>query len=301
MKFKLLGDHITPAEKEGTVRTYHCTALASRLLGLKAQGFLTVTNKRVVFYALGSSYAGRSVLSSEVPIADVSGISTYKGTYFSIGHFLTAIVVSFVAGNILSLLIGGLVTILLTLLLQEAFNGSSIEASLITIGLFGVSSLLVSAAFAKDRIWRPVFATVGTLLLAGPGVLGLARDAVSQVFGGASAGLGSLMAIAAFFAGIYTLITMFWYARREGMSLTIGSKGGATTPIAISGVSVFGLFNTAALKALNAEPAPDAATMIKELGALISDIQTTGDLAAQKWARKGSEPIRQSSEPAVQT
>lgn len=92
-------------------------------------------------------------------------------------------------------------------------------------------------------------------------------------------------------AGIYTLVCFFWYARRETVSLAIGSKGGSNTPIAISGISGFGLYNTAALRALSAEPAPDAEAMIKELGAMISDIQTLGELGVRKWQMLSGVPV----------
>lgn len=82
----ILGSRITRAEGEGVVRTYHCISLNSLLLNLKAEGYLVVTNMRVIFYAHGMSFTGTSVMHSEVPIQDVSGISTYKGSYFSITH-----------------------------------------------------------------------------------------------------------------------------------------------------------------------------------------------------------------------
>ncbi|MCI0558930.1 MAG: hypothetical protein MN733_10575 [Nitrososphaera sp.] len=290
MNFKLLGEHLTPAEGELTVRAYHCTSLASRLLSLKAKGYLTITNKRVVFYAHGSSYAGKSVLHSEVPIADVSGINTYKGTYFSIGHFLGALIVSFWAGIIISAIVSGLVTLIVNLLASE-FDFESTQVIAIILGILGLVAIIRSAAYPKDKIWRPILAASGASLLGG---LGGVFEIVAGLFGGDGGlrtlllglllGLRTLLLIGGFFAGIYAIITLFWYARRETISLTVGSKGGSSTPIAISGIPVFGLFNTAALRALNAEPAQDAETMISELGAVINDIQTLGDLGIQKWA-----------------
>lgn len=91
---------ISPAEGEQPVRSYDCTYYHSRLLGLEAKGQLWVTNKRLVFHADGKSNAGASVIQSEVPIADVSGISIYKGTYFSLLHLLAAFAVALVAGSL---------------------------------------------------------------------------------------------------------------------------------------------------------------------------------------------------------
>jgi hypothetical protein len=283
MPFKLLGEYLTPADREDTVRTYHCTSLISRLLGVQAEGYLTVTNKRVVFYAYGSSYAGKSVLHNEVPIADVSGLSTYKGTYFSIGHFLAAVIVSVVAGNFITAIVGVLVGAIVAALFRETPDVDIAQVVSVVLSALGVIAALVSRSYARDRLLRPIFATTGGFLLAASGTIGFAIGSLARLQG-REGGFGTLLLIGAFVVGIYAFITYFWYARREGMSLTIGSKGGASTPIAIAGISVFGLFNTAALKALTAEPAPDAEAMIKELGAVISDIQAMGDLGVQKWA-----------------
>ncbi len=217
-------------------------------------------------------------------IEDVSGISTYKGTYFNIGRFLAALAASIVAGTFVGTVLAGVVALLVGALIRDTLEVPRAQAGLVAVGLLGVVLLLISGRIARDRIWKPVFASIGASLLAGPGAIGLTLGALSRFTGGRGGeGLANLMVIAAFLAGIYALVTMFWYARSEGLSLTIGSKGGANTPIAISGISVFGLFTTAAFRALNAAPAADAAIMIKELGAVISDIQTSGDLGARKW------------------
>src|SRR4051812_18728122 len=97
MSFKLIDNHLTPAEREVTVRTYHCTTLspAFSLVGLKTNGYLTVTNKRIVYFAEGSSLfgaAGNSKLSKEVPMADVANLSFGKGTRFSFLRLLCGLI-----------------------------------------------------------------------------------------------------------------------------------------------------------------------------------------------------------------
>jgi hypothetical protein len=44
--------------------------------------------------------------------------------------------------------------------------------------------------------------------------------------------------------------------------------------------------NISAGKSLNAEPAEDAEEMLKELGALILDIQMLGDYGIDKWKKR---------------
>lgn len=281
MRFTLLGPRLAPAEGEKTVRTYHCTSLASRLLNLKAEGYLTVTNMRVVFYAYGSSYGGESVMHSEVPVADVSGINTYKGSYFSISHMLIALVASFIAGNIISGVVSSIIALVFAAL-SDSVEFNVVAAGRIIIGILGVISAIASNSYPRDKITRPVLATTGALFLSGPGGFGIALGMLQSLFGG-NEFLNTILLIGAFIVGIYAIITIFHYARRETMSLTIGSRGGSNTPIAISGATVLGFFNTAALKALTAEPAQQSDAVIRELGAVISDIQILGDEGIQKW------------------
>lgn len=277
MSSKLIHGVLASAEGEDTVRTYHCTTLSSRLLSLKAEGYLVITNKRIVFYASGSSYGGSSVLQSEVPIADVSGISSYKGTYFSLGRLLTALIVSFLASGLFAAITSTLVGIL-------GFGLRSSDASIIVALIPPLGSLVGSFFVSRSSIWRSILAAYGALLLLGLGGLGLVMGIAGSLFRQSNlGGLGAILSILGPIAAIYVLVCCFWYARREAVSLAVGSKGGSSTPIAISGISGFGLFNSAALKALTAEPASDAEKMIKELGAVITDIQTLGDLGIQKW------------------
>jgi len=67
---------VTLSENEVKVKTYHCTTLKRP----RGEGYLTVTNKRVVFHAYGTSAQGQSKLVSEVPIETVSAIRTYYGS-----------------------------------------------------------------------------------------------------------------------------------------------------------------------------------------------------------------------------
>jgi hypothetical protein len=103
------------------------------------------------------------------------------------------------------------------------------------------------------------------------------------LFGGGSS-TGGWEFILAIITGFYAILCTFWYARRPTFSLEINSKGGGNTPISISSIS--GLLNISASKSLNAEPAQDADRMLKELGALILDIQMLGDYGIDKWKNR---------------
>jgi len=90
----LLAGNVVPAEGESTVRTYHCTYYREKSLGLNTGGLLGITNKRVIFQAAGDTPSGRSLIQSEVPLAYVSGINSFKGTYFNFFSFLGAVLLA---------------------------------------------------------------------------------------------------------------------------------------------------------------------------------------------------------------
>lgn len=271
MKINLLGKTITPAEGETSVRTYHCTYYRSRLLGLKANGYLAVTNKRVIFQALGKSSAGRSVIQSEVPIVDVSGINSYKGTYFSFVHLFGALLVAWLVTSLLPALL---------MIIAESFRMNYD----VFRGMIWILTILAagSSFFVPNKmIWRTVLASAsaGTLTaLVGRSFIG---GFLGGFLGGGRGGGWEILIVMGL--AIYTLVCISFYARRPTFSLSVASKGGSSTPINISGATGFGIFDIAAGKALTAAPAKEAEIMLRELGAVVLDIQTLGDLGINKW------------------
>jgi len=266
----LIQNNITPADGEQSVRTYCCTYYKSKMLGIETNGYLGVTNKRVIFQALSTSNAGNSVIQSEVPVADVSGISSYKGIYFSILHLLGALLLTSVFASITSALLG------LIAFTIESFTAFQVIGWLVAIGAL-VGTFLVPV----KSIWRPVLAGVSmaSFIVLGGGNIGF------SFFGGIDVS-GSWQFILAALVLIYVLVCAFWYARRPTFSLEVNSKGGASTPINIASSTGIGLLSISAEKSLNAEPAQDADIMLKELGALILDIQMLGDYGITKWTRQ---------------
>jgi hypothetical protein len=280
MTFELLNGPLAPAEDESVVRTYHTTTLSSGLLGLKAEGYLTVTNLRLVFYGIGSALAGKSILHSEVPLADVSGITSYKGSYFSFGHLALAAIVSFLVGVIASVIVTAIIGAIVFAVRSAEFAQIAVFAPVVVAAVF----FFASFASPRDKISRSIWATCGAIMLAGIGGLGLASATFGSLFRSPAQTLwGGAAFFLALVGGIYALFCYFWYARRETMALAVSSKGGSSTPISISGIAGFGLFSGAALRSLTAEPAEDVEPMIKELGAMVTDIQAMGVHGISKW------------------
>jgi len=271
---------VTPCEGERQVKQYHCTHLHSKLLGLKADGLLSVTNRRVIFHASGLSITGRSIIQSEIPIEDVSGISVFKGHYFSIKHLLFGMIINSVSY--------GVFTALMALL---SFGDAS-SANVIR-WIVGIGGFVGAIALAQGSHYQSIKALVSASLAASAFIVLAGSSILSGLLGGSNPygyfgaprrTTGSSFAILLVFAtSILILILLVKYAKRLTMSLAIGSKGGASSPIVISGMSGLGLANSAAPKALESEPTAETDQMIKEIGALILDIQTLGDHGLEKW------------------
>ncbi|SHH91860.1 GRAM domain-containing protein [Clostridium grantii] len=267
---------VTKCEDEKLVRQYNCTSLHSKLLGVKTEGNLAVTNKRVIFNATGKSRAGKSIIQSEVPIEDISGIGFYKGTYFSLMHLLfvavsTLFFISFFTSSAVALLI------------------YDYEVSTILLWITGIGLLGASFFIRAEKVWRCICLGISASSFT---ILGGVSSLSSIIFGGYSSSYGNnsssergVILLIAVVLGIYYLVSILSYSKRQTMSMSINSKSGGGSPIHISGIRSLGFSNQAASKALEADPGRDAEKLIKELGAVIMDIQKLGELACEKWCK----------------
>ena len=144
--------------------------------------------------------------------------------------------------------------------------------------ILGLGMLSLSVILPVASIWRTVVASVA----AGAFAM-LSGGSLVNSFLGGFGGSNVLEFLLAFGSAIYALICAVWYSRRPTFTLAISSKGGSSTPINISGATGLGILDAAAGRALTAEPAGEAEVMLKELGAVIMDIQMMGDIGINKW------------------
>ncbi len=283
MSFKLIDNHLSPAEGEIVVRTYHCTNLSPvfALIGLKTDGYLTVTNKRVVYFAEGSSVygaAGNSKLYNEVPIADVANLSLSKGTRFSFLRLLCGLLFGQIPAAIVTVILSSVMSVL------EGIGGGS-NPYLLRFGVFVQLSVAILLVFRSLSIPRE--SIVRLMLAASSLSLVLSVPALVLVHARGLQLLPSIyqpgLAILSIPLACYWLWCLYWFIRREYLTMAIRSKTNWPPSIQIAGVSWWGRINVAADIAYGMAPAVDANTMFKELGAMVTDIQTLGDHGIQKW------------------
>lgn len=262
---QIIPDCIKSNESEIPVKQYTVATLRNRIFGIpytKAIGRLQVTNKRVVFRAPGRCLAGRTTLQHEFAIDEIAGIEARREYVFNIWDFIL--------GDIVTSLGGAIITTLINLLCSHSLSGTII----LTL-LFGIAGCVPFFMLKKKWLLKllclggsfvPLVSIGGTL-----GGLGVAR-----FFGGLFLFLGVI-------AFLLTLFTWFVYSIRPNLVLLIKTKA-ANEAIDIRRKKVR-LFGDKAEHTGYSEviPADDAEKCIREIDAMINDIQKLGDFGIEKW------------------
>lgn len=257
---------------EHVVRTYECTQL-KRWFSPPAKGYLTVTNKRIIFHSSGSSLTGKSLMISELPIDDVAGLSVYYGQSISLLHIVFFSLIGLVVTNVVfgwlpSFLINHATTILLMLPFGALWllSNDSISAELRGKVLDSLDNL-AQGRFKVDRDVKKYLPYTRPLFHLGLIMLGYLSNWLVLLF------------ILAF-----VILSVFGGTQRT-FSMLIGSKTMKDAGIFIPGdtLSLLSFRDTTALKTLEAKPAADADQVIRDLGAMVMDIQQLGEIGVQKW------------------
>lgn len=271
----ILNKTIVPGEGEISIKTYLCTSFSSFIFGIKAQGYLEITNKRLLFQALGKSITGNiSVIHNEVPIAETVGINIYKGKAFHPFRLLL--------GMVLSQLVAAVGGIIIAFLFSFLSNSVFAYQFLIWALFFGAMYL----AYLHNREKMPDDLADNAdensnkqLLIASLGLaalLSLTKGAFDPFHSYGSIVIAYPVYVAAF------LYILYRFAKKPAFSLQIFTKSSSSAIVNVAGFSPLSSTKIAA-KALSARPGKDSLLVLKEVGAIILDIQNMGDSVLDKW------------------
>ncbi len=257
-------------ESEIPVKQYKIATLRNRVLGIpytKAIGRLQVTNKRVIFRAPGKCLAGRTTLQHEFAIDEISGIESRREYVFNGWDLLI---------GILAVALGGLVS---TSLIMEIVSNSG--------GLFvpAFFAILIAAAgcvpfFMIKKRWLSKLLCLGASfypMLAMTVIISRRSAFFSGFFG-----FLSLVILG------FTLFTMSLNAIKPNLVLVIKTKSASEAiDIRRKRVGPFGVVldkedHTGYMEIL---PEENAEESIREIWALINDIQKLGDFGIEKWKK----------------
>ena len=268
---KIVPDIVKPNDKEIPVKQFEVAKLRNRLLGIpymKAYGRIQVTNKRVLFRAPGKCIAGKTAISHEFAIDEIAGIETRREYVFNMWDLIYGALFFFVAGL--------LFTRFDTLILTE--SRSYLLTAFVT--LFLAVAGCVPFALLKKKWWLKL------MCLGGSTVSLFSISAVAEYFN--YEWLGFILALFGWVTLALSLVSLFFHVVKPNLVMIIKTKS-ASRAIDISRKKVLSLLgghqgpeHTGYEEVI---PMTDAEKSIREIGAIINDIQMLGDLGVEKWKK----------------
>lgn len=263
---RIVPDIIRANDGEVPVKQYEVATLRSRIRGQYAKGRLQVTNKRLLFRAAGISYQGALAQQYEFDVAEIAGIEIKKANRFSLFNFFLC--------SMLNLLVGGIFLALFSAFAKSA-EGFAIFTSLV-VGA-GAACLFF---MAYRKFWLKLTAlccATGALLGAGE----LASNGVFFLFLGLHANIADIVNLVVF---LLWFLNVLLVCLVPDLVLVVKTKGGGEAftvrrkqfPTPFRQVADYTGFGEVL-------PGKDIDAAIAELGAIIDDIQTMGDMAIEKW------------------
>lgn len=264
---RIIPDCVNASEGEIPVKQYEVATLQNRIFGIpfmKAVGRVQVTNKRVIFRAPGKCLAGRTTLQHEFAIDELAGIDARREYVFNAWDLIIGVIVAILGGII--------TTTLVTSLCSSAFNNGETAGAAILALLFGIAGCIPFFMIKKKWLLKllclggsfmPLFSIGGTVSLIG-----------EYTDSGASALLGGLLSFLGLISLLFALFALFLYAISPNLVLLIKTTSGSDEAISVKSK------NTGYAEII---PAEDAERCIREIDAMISDIQKLGDFGIEKW------------------
>lgn len=263
---QIVPDIIQADEGEQPIKQYKLAQLRSKIRGHYAEGTLQVTNKRLIFRAPGIAATGKTLIHQEFDINEISGIDVQKGTKLSILNVFASL--------LLTLFLSAELQTLFEAFYRKTAFGSAFVAILFFLGCTAI------CFFIQKKYWLKLAVCacgIGALL----GSTGLSFSALDIVFGFK---LFTFTNICIFILSIIWFVILLRVCFVPDLIFTIKTTS-ASEAIQIRRRIWGFLFKQPQEHTGFSEVIPwdDADVVSQELGALIDDLKSTGDLAVDKW------------------
>ncbi len=269
---KIIPDCVNANEGEIPVKQYEVARLRNRILGIpyaRAVGRIQVTNKRVIFRAPGRCMAGRTTLQHEFAIDEIAGVEARREYVANLGDLLLGLIVSGVGALVM--------TLLLNAICKDAIRHGEMALPIL-LPLFFCTAGFVPFFLVKKKWLLKVLCLGATCTpFAYFGLM------ATQFCDGFGILCGYNMLLLALVALVMLLFCLFLYAIRPNLVLVIKNKGAheaidiKRTKISLGGKAEE---HTGYMEVL---PCDDAERCIREIDAMINDIQKLGDFGIEKW------------------
>lgn len=257
---QIVPDCVCSNDGEIPIKQYDFAKLKS-LFGLSfADGRLQVTNKRLIIRAAGLAPTGKTTFHQEFNINDIAGIEIKKGQRFSFEHLLIFLLISGVIGG------AGYGV-------STGFWGNSFVAILaIILGLVGIIGYFALDKILKSHANKKHFILKHSCLSF---ILGLLIGTVPYF---------SFNAVISILVGVLFLFNSLFLVFAPSLTAIIKTNGGS--PALELRRKEFQLFQSKSEENSGFKqvlPWKDTDIVIKELGTIIDDLKTMGDMAIEKW------------------
>jgi len=275
---KIVPESIAQDEGEIPVRQYDVAVLRTRWQFKRAEGRLQVTNKRVIFRANGKSLMGRTLFQQEFAVSEIGGLDLRRDWRFGIFDFII--------GALVATLVSGMFAGINGLIAKE-----SGVAGIIIALLFGLP-LLVPFFILKKRFFLKLLSCAASVGLFTGAASGSFLSSLIPFGGGyGRSGDGVFMIVFVVIASVVELIALFLFSFKENLSIIVKGKGGMGEAILVQADLGSGLLakllgrGNSGVNCGFSEVLPTSVTdtAIREVGAMINDIQALGDFGIEKW------------------
>ena len=271
------------SEGEFVIRSYQCSVQKAAFSQV-SDGYLQVTNKRVIYANSTKSGGSSNLLVSEVPLEDVGSISSFVGRSLNILLLIPFVIlltlISFVAGDVLPEFMTHwlfglflmLPFIIVWLMEKNILNQDLFDRILSNLEMDKDNRKTISAPGETLRkVLRTIF-IIGLVLF----VAGILNNYEL------SRSLWVLRFVLPLVVFTYVYISVIGFQNQFGLSVSARSASGSGLTIRSNTFqSLFGKGMSTPGKII---PTADSYTVAKELGALVLDLQQAGDLAVEKWS-----------------
>lgn len=274
------------SEGEFIIRSYQCSVQKSAF-SQTSDGYLQVTNKRVIYANSTKSGGSSNLLISEVPLEDVGSITSFVGKSLNIVGLLPfAILLTLVAtvsGNILPefmthWLFGFFLMVpfvIVWLMEKNILNQDLFDRILNNLEINKEGQHIVGKPRESLRkVLRTIF-LIGLVLFV--------ASVINNYEFARSLGILRFVFPLVIFGYVYISILGF----NNEFGLFVSARSASGSGLTVKSNSFNTLFGKDSITIPGKIiPAADSYTVAKELGALVLDLQETGDLAVEKWSER---------------
>ncbi len=274
------------SEGEFIIRSYQCLVQKSAF-SKPSDGYLQVTNKRVIYSNNTSSGGTSSLLVSEVPLEDVGSITSFVGRSMNLALLLPFVILSTLASMQLPSVLPEFMThwlfglflmlpfIVIWLMDKNILNQELFDQILKNLDYGKESQRTIGKPGETLRKVLKVVFIVGLVLF------------VSSVVNNLSGSLGFLAFIIPLF--VFTLIYLSLVGSTNEFGLFVSARSASGSGLTIKSDNFQALIGKKSIsKPGKIIPTADSYTVARELGALVMDLQQSGDLAIEKWSQRPS-------------